>query len=178
MPMRRLLVLTLLLVLALAPAADASYQAVIRDCAQHSALGHLVGHYSRGDLQRALTHLPADVDEYTDCRSIISNALATKGAGRGFRGFTPPAGGSGGSPSDPLASATPDERRAVAQAQAGGGSPIRVGDAMIRPGELRTAASISDVPTPLLVAAILLLAVTLAVAAPRIVHRVLARRSS
>ena len=69
----------LVLALALPSAAQASASAVIRDCAQD---GHLDGHYSNAELRQARDNLPSDLDEYSDCRDVISAAI-TSGSGRG-----------------------------------------------------------------------------------------------
>lgn len=58
--------------LALAPAAVASGFDVIADCNANNGLS---GDYSAAQLQEALNSMPADVDEYSDCRAIISAAL-------------------------------------------------------------------------------------------------------
>src|SRR4051812_22415643 len=90
--MRRLLV-TLTLLFALLPAAGAlaSGSAVIRDCTD---AGRLEGHYSQHDLHQALSSIPTDVDEYTNCRDVIRRAALAGGGGGGKGGA--PGGGSGG----------------------------------------------------------------------------------
>lgn len=178
MPMRRLLALTLLLALVVAGTARADYHAVIRDCAQHSGLGRLFGHYPRRDLQLALEHLPADVTEYTDCRTLLMNLIAGYRAGRGFQGFTEVQSPSRPGSSPLSSTVSPAAGAALDRARASGDGPIALSNGvLVRPGARRTAASISDVPTPLLVAAILLAVATLAGAGPRLGRRVLARRS-
>ena len=73
-----LLPLTALAVLVSAPAVLASPSAVVRDCAE---IGTLDGSYSDADKRAALGQLPADLDEYSDCRSIISAAIGGGGGG-------------------------------------------------------------------------------------------------
>ena len=71
-----------LLVLALAVSAAPAYGsagAVIRDCSEDGALDR---HYSHGDLTRALDQLPSDLDEYTDCRSVIRRAQLSGAGGK------------------------------------------------------------------------------------------------
>ena len=75
--------------LLLPAAAQASPQAVIRDCKVDGDLDHK---YSNEDLRKAEDNLPADVDEYSDCREIIAGAV-TGGSDRGGGRDT---GGSGG----------------------------------------------------------------------------------
>jgi hypothetical protein len=53
---------------------------VIRDC---SADGALNKHYSQSELTRALDELPSDIDEYTDCRSVIRRAQLAGARGKG-----------------------------------------------------------------------------------------------
>ena len=74
MQLRTFLVLIAVLALGLPAAAHASGAAVIRDCA---ADGKLNKTYSQKDLQSADKNLPSDIDEYTDCRSVIFVVLLT-----------------------------------------------------------------------------------------------------
>jgi hypothetical protein len=57
-----------------APAAHADYRAAIRDCADD---GVLQGSYTRQELRQALSHLPADLREYSDCTQVLNRALAS-----------------------------------------------------------------------------------------------------
>jgi hypothetical protein len=68
----RVVALALFASVLLAAPAFGSPQAVIRDCSEDGVLN---GHYSHSDLAKALAQLPSDIDEYTDCRAIIRNAL-------------------------------------------------------------------------------------------------------
>ena len=65
---------------ALAPVAAASPAAVVHDCVD----GSLDGSYSDADKRAALGQIPTDIDEYSDCRSVISGSIggdkATAGA--------------------------------------------------------------------------------------------------
>jgi hypothetical protein len=60
--------------------ADAAppWVAAIRDCAYD---GHLDHHYANSVLSKALSELPADGDEYTDCSNVLRAALEG-GSGR------------------------------------------------------------------------------------------------
>ena len=69
---RHLLILSALLVLSLPVPAFASADQVIRDCARDGRLDH---DYSNAELRRARDNLPADLDEYSDCRDVIANAI-------------------------------------------------------------------------------------------------------
>lgn len=66
-----------LAVLALAPAAAASPDAVLRACLSE---GSLEG-FSDADKQAALNQLAADQDEYSDCRSVIGASIGSKKVG-------------------------------------------------------------------------------------------------
>jgi hypothetical protein len=111
----------LLLVPALARA-DAG-DAVISDCTHN---GTLTKKYSQKAYQQALAELPADVDEYGDCRQIIRDAQLGAASG-----------GSGGSPAGAIpgigpAAATPHtqaEKQALAQAASKGDAPVQLASA-------------------------------------------------
>jgi hypothetical protein len=197
--MRRLLfTLTLTLVLLIPAAAYASGSAVIRDCTDD---GRLEGHYTQRDLRDALNSIPSDVDEYTDCRDIIRRAAFSAGAGGGNNGGGGSAGASGGTgggsggggsaggefggfgngaPSSPNAPLSADQQKTIDAARLGGSGAVRFSDgAVVKPGALaRRTSDVSDVPTPLLVVALLLAAAALTAAIPGFRSRVHARRSA
>jgi hypothetical protein len=75
-----------------APPAFASASQVIVDCQDH---GKLDGHYSATELRAALSTLPADIQEYSDCYDVIQSQLLAQLSGRGGSGGSDP--GSGGS---------------------------------------------------------------------------------
>ncbi|HEU4974728.1 MAG TPA: hypothetical protein VFT50_06525 [Baekduia sp.] len=184
--------LRIAIVLALAAAlcapslAHASGAAVVRDCAD----GTLDKTYSQKDYADALAHMPADVDEYTDCRDVIRRAQlggagGGPGGGSGFGGLGSPGGGlddgtgvtdPGG---DPLAGATPEERASFAQAVAAATAStptVKLDGRPITAGDLggSTAHDLSSLPTPLLVLLALLVAAGLGgagvAARRRVVH--------
>jgi hypothetical protein len=164
--------LALLAVLALPGAAHASGSAVIKDCAD----GTIDKSYSQKDYADALAHLPADLDEYTDCRSQIQRKQLGGGSGGsgngGGGGGTGAAGGgggtgvggggtgggdtgaagSGGGAVDPLASATDAEKAAFAKAVQAGSQPVELDGRPVHPGDLGGAKSsnVSDLPAPLI----------------------------
>lgn len=74
------------LLLGMPAAAHASGADVIRDCA---ADGKLDKTYTQKELENALANLPSDIDEYTDCRSVIRAAMH---GGSGNPGGPGPAG--------------------------------------------------------------------------------------
>ncbi|HEX4623724.1 MAG TPA: hypothetical protein VH231_04675 [Solirubrobacteraceae bacterium] len=108
----------LLLVPALARA-DAG-DAVIKDCTHN---GTLTKKYSQKAYQQALAELPADVDEYGDCRQIIRDAqlgAASGGSSGSPAGSIPGIGAAAATPH------TPAEQAALAQATSKGDAPVKV----------------------------------------------------
>src|SRR5919202_2689265 len=93
--MRHILVLLGLACALIAPASShASPGAVIRDCADD---GRLQGHYSPSDLRRAQSELPSDLNEYSDCASVIAAAIPGSGGSGGGGGSHGSGGGASGS---------------------------------------------------------------------------------
>ena len=189
MPKNRIAVAVLLALLAIAGPAQASGRDVIDDCTDDEVLTKT---YTQKEYRDALATLPADADQYGNCRDIIAraqDAAATKGGSKGSAskdgGATAaPAGGGtpgGGGPSvapakEQLAAASPEDRAAVAEAtsdaSADAADPIlaeRVGTA---PGS-----SVSDLPVPILILLALLVAGALALGAVRLRSLVDARRA-
>lgn len=168
--------LALLLVLAVPGLAHASGSAVIKDCAD----GSIDKSYSQKDYADALANLPADLDEYTDCRSQIqrkqlggggggttSGGGGTGAGGAAVGGATGTGGGTGGNgdtgtggggATDPLAGATDSERAALAKAVESGAAPVQLDGRPIHPGELGGARSsgLGELPAPLLALLVLL----------------------
>jgi hypothetical protein len=89
----------LLLAFALPAAAQASPDAVVRDCAED---GSVDGNYSNKDKRAALDKIPADLDEYSDCRSAIKASISNGGPKAGSANSKGDSGGgaAGGSGSD------------------------------------------------------------------------------
>jgi hypothetical protein len=72
-------VATLVALALLLPAlAQASPQQVVRDCAED---GVVDGDYSNEEKRKALRQIPADLDEYSDCRAIIRGSISSPGGG-------------------------------------------------------------------------------------------------
>jgi hypothetical protein len=186
-------ILTVLVLLAAsAPALGAGSGALIDDCQD----GRIDGTYSQATYQRALREIPADVDEYTDCRAVIRRGQLAAAGGRSNRGgggtsgvTGPVGGGSGGSGpgsggttgtvtrTDPLASATAQERRAVQRAAEGGAAPVRVAGRIVRPGARGLREAAHDIPTPLVVLLALLAAAAIASGGALARSRVITRRA-
>jgi hypothetical protein len=163
---------------------------------------HIDGTYTQAEYKKALDQLPTDSDEYTGCREVLQRGrLAALGAGKrrpanngggGGVGGGGTAGGSGsaghgssGSPTaapasnaDPLASATPEQRKALAQVGKST-KPVDVGGQLVQPGALglgQLSSSGRNVPTPLIAIIGLLAAAALGVGGWWLWSRVLARR--
>ncbi len=200
--MRRLL--TALLILCLfAPAtagAEGGVTKLLRDACTDE---HIDGTYTQAEYTKALNALAADSDEYTACREVLQRGrLAALGAGKrrpangggatgaggggGTSGGSGSAGhGSSGSPSaapasngDPLASATPEQRKALAQVGKST-KPVDVGGELVQPGALgfdQASSAGRDVPTPLIAIIGLLAATALGLGGWWLWSRVLARR--
>jgi hypothetical protein len=147
-------------------AALASPSEALKDCAKDSKLDKT---YSQSDLAGALKQLPADVDEYTDCRDVLRRAQLGTGGGHGGSSSggssgstgTTGTGGTGGpapSAAEALASASPQERAAIQEAVAGGKEPVQVGTKTLSPTSLGVGdlAKTHGIPTPLVIVLILL----------------------
>jgi cobalamin biosynthesis Mg chelatase CobN len=200
--MRRLLTALIILCLA-APAAasaDGGVNKLLRDACSDE---HIDGTYTQAEYKKALDQLPTDSDEYTGCREVLQRGrLAALGAGKrrndnsgagasnsgggGTSGGSGAAGrGSSGSPSaapasnaDPLASATPEQRKALAQVGKST-KPVDVGGQLVQPGALglgQLSSSERSVPTPLIAIIGLLAAAALGLGGWWLWSRVLARR--
>ena len=149
----RLLVVAVLALLALPGSAMAN---PVIDCARD---GDLDKRYSNAELRRAVDRIPGDLDEYSNCREIISGAI-TGGSDKG--GNRPTAGADGqplpageeaarGKDSEDLAAITgnPDENR----------PSVEVGGERVEPGSnglFDLASASNDLPVPLLVALVAL----------------------
>ncbi len=168
----RLVAITLGSLLLLPSAAFASGQDVIRDCTDDEQLSRT---YSPADYRDALASLPADADQYSDCRAAIIAAQRGKGlGGPGSGSGQNTTGGSwGGAPIpgvpagvDPLSTASPVEQAAIASAAKTGAAPLTIDGTPIYPSELGTSGlnDPTDLPTPLLAAMVLLALGTLAAA--------------
>jgi hypothetical protein len=181
--MPRLLLVMVLTLLVASPAALAGTRAdIIRDCFDD---GKLDGSYTASQIRDARNNLPADVDQYSDCRDVLARALGGSGSNDvtgGGGGF-----GGGGGVGELLKPSGAEELRALEKAAAeGGDKPVQVGEGTIVPGAAGFAAGAArnDIPAPLLAALILLGIAALAAvppyarktAIPYVLRRVRARR--
>jgi hypothetical protein len=147
-----------LIALAAPAAAQASGFDVIRDCARD---GRLDGNYSNAELKEARDNLPSDLDEYSDCREVINNAItggSDRGGGRD--GGSGAGGAGGGSGPDGKAERARDEAALDALTDRRGKPSVNVAGIRAEPGgnglfDLASAAN--GLPLPLLLALIAVL---------------------
>ena len=145
--------LATLVALATPASANASPQAVIRDCAEDGVLDH---HYSNGDLQKAKQKLPSDLDEYSDCREVIGAAIGgPPGKGRGSGGG---GGGGGKSAHASQQAAQSQDHQALREATKPSAPPeVTVDGKKVAPGKnglFNLASAENGIPLPLLLALI------------------------
>jgi hypothetical protein len=163
---KTLIVLVALCALA-APAAQANYRDVIKDCAQDGTLDHK---YSDADLMKAKKNLPADVNEYSDCREVIGAAIggAGKHGGGGGNGGSG-SGGAGsadtGGPPAAQAARAQDNKDLTKIVHGGSHKPqVKVGHQVVTPGKnglFSTSSAENGLPLPLLLALIAMAIVAL-----------------
>ena len=154
-----LLVLAVLALLALPGSAMA--QSPIADCSDD---GDLDKPYDNKQLRDAIDRLPTDLDEYSNCRELLTNAI-TSGSDRGGNRPTLGADGSPLPPEEQAARATDNEDLAAITADPEKSPPsVQVGDEEVEPGSnglFDLASASNDLPVPLLVALIALALVAL-----------------
>ena len=111
---RSLLAIAFVLLVAASPASAASRTEILRDCQD----GSLSGSYTPSELRDARSHIPADIDQYSDCRDVLTRALtsgsgtgtgtnSSNGGGSSSGGGTSGSSGSGGGNSGSGASSAP-----------------------------------------------------------------------
>jgi hypothetical protein len=133
----------------------------ITDC---NTDGDLDKQYSNKQLRNAIENLPTDLDEYSNCREILSGAI-TSGSDKG--GNRPTTGADGSPlPADEQAARTKDTEDLAAITADPEKSPpsVQVGDEKVEPGSnglFDLASASNDLPVPLLVALIALALVAL-----------------
>jgi hypothetical protein len=156
---RHLLIIGALALFALPAPAFASADQVIRDCARDGRLDHK---YSNSELRRARNNLPADLDEYSDCRDVIANAIKG-GSDLGGGAGSPGIGAS--DPAGEQAAQAADAADLAALANSDEAPKLDVGGASLAPdssGFFNLGGAANDVPLPLLLALLLLSALALA----------------
>ena len=169
--MRTAVIALLALLLAAPPAlADATRNKILREC----QTGRLTGDYTAREIRDARNNIPDDLDQYTDCRDVLTRALLSRagggdsgsgGGGTGGGGGGGTGGTGGGEPAAPLTPSTDADKQALEQAT---GTPVNVAGRPVTPGE---EAFRNDLPTPLLVLLALLAAAAVAGLAPQLRKR-------
>ena len=178
--MVRLLTLSGLILLLAAPTASAGVrEKILRECQD----GTITGNYTPGQLRDARRNIPTDIDEYSDCRDVLSRAALAGRAGSGGAGGPGGVGASapggitpGAGAGDILTPADAAEQSALDAARERAGAVTVDGEKII-PG-LAASTARHGLPLTLLLVLILLGLCVLAAAAPAVRRRVLARRAT
>ena len=200
----RPLLLGLVVLLLLAPAASAASRSeILRDCETD---GSLDGNYTPSEIRDARNNIPDDIDEYTDCRDVLSRATlgggssggggsgsaaggatggpTTGGGGTGdTSGTAPPSDGSSGGEPEPAP--TPQEppsdaeERDLEAARVEPGEAQEIAGRQIVPGAstLTANAARNGVPPSLVTVLVLVGLTALVFAGAQVRKRVLARRN-
>ncbi len=162
---RTALIALLALLVAVPPAlADSTRNKILRECQN----GRLTGDYTAREIRDARSNIPDDLDQYTDCRDVLTRALLNlAGGGSGDGGDAGGFGAGGGLGGDggggtPLTPSTEADHQALEQAATTGNQPIQIAGRNVTPG----AALRNDLPATLLVLLILLAAAAAAALAP------------
>ena len=146
---RHLLILGALAVLALPAPAFAGADQAVRDCARD---GDLDRDYSNAELRRARNNLPADLDEYSDCRDVIASAIKG-GSNRGSGADSPGVGAT--DPAGEAAAKADDAADLAAIANSDDPPKVDVGGTSLEPdssGFFNLGGAANEVPLPLLLA--------------------------
>jgi hypothetical protein len=148
--------LVALAVLALLALPGSAMANPVIDCARD---GDLDKQYSNAELRRAIDRIPGDLDEYSNCREILSGAI-TSGSDKG--GNRPTAGTDGKplSPDEQVARGKDNEDLAAITGSPDRNRPsVEVGGERVEPGSnglFDLASASNDLPVPLLVALVAL----------------------
>jgi hypothetical protein len=169
---------------ALTPApALASGDDVLRDCGDDEQLSK---RYGQSEYRDALDNISADLRQYTNCQAVIRQAQLAAAGGRdgdaggggasGIPGLPGSVGAAGGpSAAETLAEATPEQRQELAEAVEETPDPITLpGAGPIDPASAGTVPGIdavSDLPAPLGVLLVLMVAAAGAVGVNRLRSR-------
>jgi hypothetical protein len=160
-------VVALLLTVA-SPALAGTREKILQECQD----GRLSGDYTAKEIRDARNNIPTDIDQYSDCRDVLSRALNDKAGGGGSGGGGGGAGGggtgAGGGGGPLLTPSTPQDQSAIAQAQQHGADPVAVGGAPLTPGAagLSSGAPRTSIPVEALVVLALLALAALGGTAP------------
>ena len=164
--MRRLALIVVTLLLAVPATALASGETVLKDCADDEELSRT---YSQAEYKKAIASIPADLDEYTDCRAIIRKAQLRHASGTSKATKT----GSGAAPKKKLSKAKSD-KLAKALVRTSEEEGVRFKQGLVKPASLDSSSSI---PTPLIVVLVLTLLGAAGASAIAIRRIVISRRN-
>ncbi|HEX4689617.1 MAG TPA: hypothetical protein VH276_02940 [Solirubrobacteraceae bacterium] len=178
-------VVAMLLVTA-SPAFADTRQQILRECQD----GALTGDYTAKEIRDARDNIPTDIDQYSNCRQVLTRALlglaggssspsggsnGGGGAGTGGAGGGGSGGGTGGSgagtggsgaPSGGLLTpTTPQDQQALAGAAKGAG-PVDVGGTPVDAAKVGLGAGRHTLPASVIVALVLLALAAAASAVP------------
>jgi hypothetical protein len=141
--------------------AGAMAQNPIGDCNDDGDLDH---QYSNKQLRDAIENLPTDLDEYSNCREVLSGAI-TSGSDKGGNRPTPGTDPAALPQEEHEARAQDNEDLAAITKEPEESPPsVQVGDETVEPGSnglFDLASASNDLPVPLLVALIALALVAL-----------------
>jgi hypothetical protein len=166
--LRTAFVACLLALLVAAPAALAASTRtkILRECQE----GRLTGNYTPSQIRDARNNIPDDIDQYSNCRDVLTRALLAGAADSGDGGNGGGPGGSGGSGSgggggggERLTPSTDADRQALQAAATGGGQPLEIAGRKVAPGEGSVR---NDLPTTLIVVLALLAVAAVGAAVP------------
>ena len=140
--------------LALPAAAAADPDAVVRDCA---ADGTVDGKYSDSEKRAALDRIPADLDEYSDCRSVIGASIGGGPKAGASNNDRDAAGGAAAAAGK--VGAAKKKARAEKRQKERANTELALGDRKAdprNPGVFQAADTSNGLPTPVLLALIAL----------------------
>ena len=163
-----LIALTLFAALLAPSAALASWEDLLQQACGEK--GQVTGTFTQAEYKEALANIPADADQYSNCRSILEAAQLEAASGSSAI--------SQAQAESILASTTPAEQQAIVTAvnQAAVGSTAKVGDVIVDPAAFGTAATATaaanKLPLPLKIMLVLLGAGSLAALGAVLIPRV------
>jgi hypothetical protein len=164
--LRTAFVACLLVLLVAAPAAlaDSTRTKILRECQE----GRLTGSYTPSQIRDARNNIPDDIDQYSNCRDVLTRALLAGAAdsgdgGNGGGAGGGPGSGGGGGGGERLTPSTDADREALQAAATSGGQPLEIAGRKVSPGvgSLR-----NDLPTTLIVVLALLAVAAVAAIVP------------
>jgi hypothetical protein len=165
--LRTAFVACLLALLVTAPPAlaDSVRVKILRECQD----GRLTGNYTPSQIRDARNNIPDDIDQYSNCRDVLTRALLDASGGGGDGGGSAGGGGGGGTGGggggggQPLTPSTDADRKALQDASGLGSQPVDVAGRRVTPGE---GALRNDLPVTLIVVLALMAVAALAAIVP------------